>query len=119
MGHPCDTCTTGQAWIWFMVYLFFNLTFNMAVLWLTKYMSGTWASIGNILCGDLYGIFGQFSVFSGKPTQVMPLPEWLALILSSVAMWVYNIEDEMDVTGKSVYGVNSDLKNECKDSADV
>merc|ERR1712232_989305 len=100
-----SSCSADQAWLWFLVYLVFNVSFNVLMLWLTKYLSATWASIGNVLCGDLYGIFGQFDIFSGTGNKAMPLEQWLALILSSIAMWVYNIEDEVDVDGKSVYGV--------------
>merc|ERR1712083_663790 len=93
-----------------------NVTFNLILLWLTKYLSATWASIGNVLCGDLYGVFGQFSFINGSGSNWLPLEQWLALILSSIAMWVYNIEDEMDKTGKSVYGVQS--KDETKREQD-
>jgi len=100
------SCSTDQAWLWFLVYLLFNVSFNICMLWLTKYLSATWASIGNVLCGDLYGVFGQFGVISGGGSnQWMPLEQWLALAFSSVAMWVYNIEDEVGIDGKSVYGV--------------
>merc|ERR1711879_237036 len=109
--------TTGAAWVWFAVYLAFNVFFNLLMLWLTKYLSATWASIGNILCGALYGVFGQFGIFSGTSTKVMPLEQWLALILSSIAMWVYNIEDEVDMHGKTVYGVkNEGLQAKAKNS---
>jgi len=101
------SCTTDSAWTWFLVYLVFNVTFNLILLWLTKHLSATWASIGNVLCGDLYGVFGQFSFINGTGSKWLPLEQWLALILSSVAMWVYNIEDETDTTGKSIYGVAS------------
>jgi hypothetical protein len=100
-----DSCTTGVAWVWFAVYLLFNISFNLLMLWLTKYLSATWASIGSILCGDLYGVFGQFSIISGAGSKMMPLEQWLALILSSMAMWIYNMEDETNVDGGSVYGV--------------
>merc|ERR1712190_374144 len=107
-GHTeGDTCTTDSAWLWFIVYLIFNVTFNLILLWLTKHLSATWASIGNVLCGDLYDVFGQFSFINGSGSKWLPLEQWLALMLSSIAMWVYNIEDEMDSTGKSVYGVQS------------
>jgi hypothetical protein len=112
---PTDTsCSTGDAWVWFIMYLAFNVFFNLLMLWLTKYLSATWASIGNILCGDLYGVFGQFKIVSGSGSKWMPLEQWLSLILSSIAMWVYNIEDEMDIDGKSVYGVPKE-KEQLKD----
>jgi hypothetical protein len=107
-----SSCTTDAAWFWFVWYLAFNVLFNLMMLWLTKHLSATWAAIGNVLCGDLFGVFGQFSFFSGKSSGVMPLSEWLALFLSSIAMWIYNIEDEVDVDGKAVYGVKAVGKQE-------
>jgi len=104
------TCGEDSAWFWFMIYLLFNITFNVLMLWLTKYLSATWASIGNVLCGDLYGVFGQFSFVSGAGSKLMSLEEWLALSYSSVAMWVYNIEDEVDQNGEIVYGIPKDAE---------
>merc|ERR1712050_500797 len=112
------TCTTDSAWLWFIVYLIFNVTFNLILLWLTKHLSATWASIGNVLCGDLYGVFGQFSFINGSGSRWLPLEQWLALVLSSIAMWVYNIEDEMDSTGNSVYGVHSKDENKPQQAHD-
>lgn len=107
-----SSCTTDSAWLWFIWYLTFNVFFNLLMLWLTKYLSATWASIGNVLCGDLFGVFGQFGFVSGNATQVMPLAQWLSLALSSMAMWVYNIEDEVNADGKVVYGVPDGSKTE-------
>jgi len=113
-GHaPTPTqvsCTTDSAWLWFICFLCFNVFFNLLMLWLTKYLSATWASIGNVLCGDLFGIFGQFGFVSGSASRVMPLAQWLSLALSSMAMWVYNIEDEVNADGQVVYGVPNDSK---------
>merc|ERR1711879_995430 len=111
--------TTGTAWFWFTMYLAFNVFFNLFMLWVTKYLSATWASIGNILCGDLYGVFGQFRIVSGSGAKAMPLEQWLALILSSIAMWIYNIEDEVDIDGKSVYGVAKEKPHEQEGLADL
>jgi len=110
---PSDwSCTTDSAWFWFLWYLVCHVFFNLLMLWLTKHLSATWASIGNVLCGDLFGFFGQFSIVSGKASEVMPLAQWLGLALSSMAMWVYNIEDEIDADGKVVYGVQqADVKD--------
>jgi hypothetical protein len=106
-----NSCSADQAWLWFLVYLMFNVSYVVFMLWLTKYLSATWASIGSVLCGDLYGVLGQFGFISGGGrTQWMPLEQWLALSLSSVAMWVYNIEDEVGIDGQSVYGVTLEEK---------
>merc|ERR1712151_1447930 len=114
-----SSCSTGAAWVWFVVYLAFNVFFNLLMLWLTKYLSATWASIGNILCGDLYGVFGQFKVFSGTGSKIMPLEQWLALVLSSIAMWVYNLEDEVDIQAKTLEGEECQSDEGSQASLDV
>ena len=98
------SCSAEPAWAWFLIYLLFNVFFNLCLMWLIKRMSSTWAAIGAILCGNLGGIFSQFEIFSGKSAQMLSMEQWMALILSSIAMWVYNIEDEVDIHGQSVYG---------------
>eukprot|EP00931_Biecheleriopsis_adriatica_P056586 TRINITY_DN33533_c0_g1_i1.p1 TRINITY_DN33533_c0_g1~~TRINITY_DN33533_c0_g1_i1.p1 ORF type:complete len:527 (+),score=93.25 TRINITY_DN33533_c0_g1_i1:93-1583(+) len=97
------TCAQEPAWVWFMVYLLFNVFFNLLFMWLIKRLSGTWASIGSILCGNLCGIFGQFAFFAGDSAAPLSMEQWLALALSSLAMVVYNLEDEADTKGNSVY----------------
>eukprot|EP00435_Cladocopium_sp_Y103_P072072 s121_g39.t1 len=99
------TCSAEPAWLWFMMYLLFNVFFNLFFLWLIKRLSGTWASIGSILCGNLCGIFSQFELFAGPSAQKLTMEQWMALVLSSIAMWVYNIEEE-DTFG--VMGVDPD-----------
>jgi hypothetical protein len=97
------SCSTDAAWTWFMLFLLFNVSFNLILLWLMKYLSATWASVSSVLCGNLYGVFGQSALLAGKGAAPMPVEQWLALILSSMAMWVYNIEDEQNVDGTSAY----------------
>ncbi|CAJ1329966.1 unnamed protein product [Effrenium voratum] len=98
------TCDSEPAYLWFAAYLLFNVFFNLFFLWLIKRLSGTWASIGSILCGNLCGFFSQYEIFAGKSAAALTMEQWMALVLSSIAMWVYNIEDETDINGKSVYG---------------
>eukprot|EP01065_Artemidia_motanka_P040340 TRINITY_DN502_c0_g1_i1.p1 TRINITY_DN502_c0_g1~~TRINITY_DN502_c0_g1_i1.p1 ORF type:complete len:478 (+),score=155.98 TRINITY_DN502_c0_g1_i1:50-1435(+) len=99
------TCDAEPAWVWFAVYLGFNLTYNLLFLWLTKYLSATWASLGNVVCGNLYAVFNQWKLVGGDGYRTMTLEDWLALTYSTVAMWVYNVEDEVHKSGRSVYGV--------------
>mmetsp|Transcript_73641 Transcript_73641/g.193197 ORF Transcript_73641/g.193197 Transcript_73641/m.193197 type:complete len:527 (-) Transcript_73641:21-1601(-) len=98
------TCDGDPAWVWFIVYLLFNVFYNVFFNWLIKKLSGTWASIGSILCGNLCGILSQYAIFAGNSAELMNLEQWTALVLSSVAMWVYNVDDEVDVHGDSVWG---------------
>merc|ERR1711972_447811 len=67
---------------WFGLYLCFNLSFNILLLWLTKRMSATWAQIATVLCLDLTNILGQFRSFAGGGAKVMTLSDWLATILA-------------------------------------
>ncbi|CAJ1390845.1 unnamed protein product [Effrenium voratum] len=100
------TCDSEPAYLWFAAYLLLNVFFNLLFLWLIKRLSGTWAAIGSILCGNLGGFFSQYELFVGKSAAALTLEQWMALVLSSIAMWVYNIEDETDINGISVYGKN-------------
>ena len=103
------TCDAEPAWVWFGCYLLFNVFFNLFFLWLIKRLSGTWAAIGSILCGNLCGIFSQYEIFAGKSARKLTMEQWLALVLSSIAMWVYNIEEETDIDGNSVYAEKPQL----------
>ena len=98
------SCSAEPAWAWFATYLFFNVFFNLCLMWLIKHMSSTWAAIGTVLCGNLGGFFSQFEIFGGKSAQVLSMEQWMALILSTIALWVYNTQDEEDKHGQSVYG---------------
>jgi hypothetical protein len=96
-------CTTEPAIIWFAVYLAFNLSFNVLMLWLTKRMSAVWASIATVLCLDLTNIFSQFKPLMGNSAQIMTFEQWMATVLASVAMVVYNLEPERNKAGNTVY----------------
>jgi len=102
--HPGDeSCASGTMppIVWFGIYLCFNLTFNICLLWLTKQMSAMWAQIATTLCLDLTNIFSQFEFLMGKGAAVMSLSEWLATFLASVALWVYNVESESQRTASN------------------
>jgi len=83
---------------WFAVYLVFNLSFNICILWLTKFLSAMWANIATTLCLDLTNIFSQSSLLMGKGAQVMSLSDWIATSLASIALWTYNLEKETTVS---------------------
>ena len=103
-----EVCATagGSAAVWFLVYIAFNVSFNVLLLWLTKRMSGTWAQIGTVLCLDLASVFSQFSFLMGSEAEVLTLQQWFGLIIAGLAMWVYNLKDERDEDGFAVKGVH-------------
>eukprot|EP00929_Paragymnodinium_shiwhaense_P120067 TRINITY_DN91971_c0_g1_i1.p1 TRINITY_DN91971_c0_g1~~TRINITY_DN91971_c0_g1_i1.p1 ORF type:complete len:458 (+),score=45.16 TRINITY_DN91971_c0_g1_i1:86-1459(+) len=95
--HPGDeSCAEGglPPMVWFIYYMAFNASFNLLMTWLTKRMSATWAQIATVLCLDLTNIFSQFRFLAGGGAQVMTLSDWLATVLASVSLWVYNLEPE-------------------------
>jgi len=94
----------GSAATWFVVYLLFNVSFNVLLLWLTKRMSGTWAQVATVLCLDIASFFSQFRFLMGDEASPLRLEQYLALVVAAIAMWVYNLQDEVDVEGGLVKG---------------
>lgn len=96
--HPGDeSCASAHDFppiFWFVLYLMFNLSFNVLLLWLTKHISATWAQIATVLCLDLTNIFGQFRFIAGGGAQIMTMSDWLATVLASLSLWIYNLEPE-------------------------
>lgn len=95
--HGQEFCAAGggPAIKWFAIYLLFNLTFNVCLLWLTKRMSAVWAQIATTLCLDLTNIFSQYKAIVGDSARWMTISQWLATALASVALWTYNLEPEI------------------------
>jgi len=58
-------------------------------------LPGAWAVIADTAVGNLSGIMAQWSFIAGKSAQLLTLEQWLALLYSSVAVWVYNVEAEV------------------------
>jgi len=103
-GLITDTCEAEPAWAWFMIYLLFNVFYNLLMFWLIKRLSATWATIGVILCGNLCGVLSQYELFGGESAMALTFEQWLGLILASVSMWVYNLEPEVDTHEESTLG---------------
>jgi drug/metabolite transporter (DMT)-like permease len=94
-GGPASCeASGGTAMQWFVVYLFFNLSFNVLNLWLIKRISAVWAQIATTLCLCLTNIFSQWPLLVGKAAHLMTLSQWLATIMAAVALWTYNLESE-------------------------
>jgi len=96
--HPGDEACGqegGPAIKWFGIYLIFNLTFNVCLLWLTKQMSAVWAQIATTLCLALTNIFSQWQFMVGDSAQLMTLCQWLGTLMAAVALWTYNLEAEI------------------------
>jgi hypothetical protein len=100
--NPGDgTCAGVPApWVWIILYLAFNVTFNLALTWLTKRMSAAWAQVATVLCLNLCNIFSSLKFVMGSSAQPLTLYDWLGAILVSIALWVYNLEPEVIADGK-------------------
>ena len=97
----------GSAAEWFVVYLLFNVSFNVLLLWLTKRMSATWATIATVLCLDLTALFSMSPALMGEEAHPVTLEQYLGLLLAAVAMWVYNLQPEKDRDGRDVEGAHA------------
>jgi len=97
----------GSAFVWFMVYLVFNVSFNVLLLWLTKRMSATWATIATVLCLDLTCLFSMSRALMGDEAQSVTLEQYLGLLIAAIAMLVYNLRPELDKDGRQVEGVHA------------
>ena len=42
----------------------------------------------------------------GSEAEALTLQQWFGLVLAGIAMWVYNLRDELDADGFMVKGVN-------------
>ena len=97
----------GSAFVWFIVYLVFNVSFNVLLLWLTKRMSATWAAIGTVLCMDLTALLSMSPTLMGNEATPVTLEQYLGLLLAGIAMWVYNLQPELNAQGKPVEGADT------------
>jgi len=98
--HTC--VQSPPPWFWVILYLCFNITFNIALLYLTKRMTAVWAQIATVLCTNLCSIFSQYTLFAGDAATWMTPNDWLGLLLASIALWTYNLEAETKVDGGQV-----------------
>ena len=88
----CQTSPTG--WFWAGFYFFFNLAFNICLLFLTKSQSANWAQIATVLCLNLCSFLSQFKFLMGDAAEPMNYFDYMALALASLALWCYNLQKE-------------------------
>jgi len=96
MPQPGDeSCASSPSpFFWFFIYLFFCVSYQVLVVWLTKYLSTMWCTVAAVLCLDLTNVFSMIPFLAGGSSKVMSVDDWLATILASVAIWVYSMEKE-------------------------
>jgi len=107
----------GTAAYWFLWYLLFNCLFNILMLYLTKKMSATWATIGTVLCLDLTSVFGGVRFFMGSETQSVTLEQWVGLGVAGVGFWCYCLENEKGSSCDSNNTKNADDSSDASSEA--
>merc|ERR1712232_1142949 len=100
-GESDATCQTSPApYVWMILYLTFNVSFNMCMTWLTKRISAAWTQVATVLCLGLCNIFSTQQWIMGSSAEAMSCDDWLSVITVCVALWVYNLENETKACGK-------------------
>jgi hypothetical protein len=90
-----DACATSpNPLFWYCISTPIYILFNLARLWLTKRMSATWTTVATVLSLDLTIIFGGMPFIAGGSAETLSCSDWLATAMSSVALWIYNLEPE-------------------------
>eukprot|EP00928_Gymnodinium_smaydae_P007514 TRINITY_DN12698_c0_g2_i3.p1 TRINITY_DN12698_c0_g2~~TRINITY_DN12698_c0_g2_i3.p1 ORF type:complete len:349 (-),score=90.75 TRINITY_DN12698_c0_g2_i3:496-1542(-) len=91
-GPGDETCVTSPPpAVWFLLYLLFNIAFSVLILWLTKHMSAAWTLVAMVLCLDLTNVLGMVPIIAGGGAQTMEAKDWLATLLASLALLVYEL----------------------------
>jgi len=95
------TCgTSPPPYFWIIVYLLFNITFNLAMTWLVKKISAAWAQIATVVCLGMCNIFSTSKLIMGASAEPMSLDDWLGVVIVCISLWVYNLESEVSNYGK-------------------
>ncbi|GAB5359038.1 hypothetical protein AAMO2058_000510200 [Amorphochlora amoebiformis] len=108
----------GSAFIWFLAYLAFNVSFNVLFLWLSKRMSSTWAAVATVLCLDITSLLSMSKALQGDEAQMVTVEQYFGLVIAGVAMWVYNLDSEVYADGRDVAGHNLNGENDENTEAD-
>merc|ERR1712048_77032 len=82
-------------YFWIILYLIFNITFNMAMLWLVKRVSAVWAQIATVVCLGLVNVFSSFSFIMGDSANPLAPTDWVGVVIVCMALGVYNYLPEI------------------------
>eukprot|EP00931_Biecheleriopsis_adriatica_P061761 TRINITY_DN37154_c0_g1_i2.p1 TRINITY_DN37154_c0_g1~~TRINITY_DN37154_c0_g1_i2.p1 ORF type:complete len:426 (-),score=46.50 TRINITY_DN37154_c0_g1_i2:136-1413(-) len=119
-----EACATSPVpFFWFFIYLFFCVSYQVLVVWLTKYLSAVWVMVAAVLCLDLTNVLSMVPFLAGGSSAVMSVNDWLATILASVAIWVYSMQKEYtpppkDYGNECIYGTQDDEDSTASESPD-
>jgi len=70
-------------------------------------MSAAWAQIATVLCLDLTNIFSQSKVLMGSSAHPMSVGDWIGTALASIALFVYNLQPEINSISKQAVNNNA------------
>jgi hypothetical protein len=94
-GDVPSCVTSPPPWFYVILYFAFNATFNLCITWLTKRISAMWVQVATVLCLNLCNIFSAQKWLIGKNAEPMTGWDWAAAVIVSIALWVYNMEEEV------------------------
>ena len=98
-------CTqeSGSAAFWFLIYSIFNLSFNITLCWLTKYLSSTWTQVANVAVLVLSSLLSTSPALLGDRAQPITYEEGMGMAIGIIALWAYSVEDERTKDGSKQY----------------
>merc|ERR1712139_116366 len=97
-----STCSAANTppWVYVILYFTFNATFNLCITWLIKRISATWVQLATVLCLNLCNIFSTQHWIVGNNAEPMTGWDWAAAVVVSIALWVYNMQPEVQADNK-------------------
>lgn len=90
-GQSCDA---QNGMFWFMMYLLFNVWYNIFFFWLVRKCGPVWFQVGSMLCLGLTQVLTQFQWLMGERATALRFADWLSLFILVAGFWVYNLQKE-------------------------
>ena len=106
---PEDQCN--DVWAWFILFIFFNVVFNITLLKISKEVSGAFAAV---VSASVF-ILSDFLLMSEALTAApQPIEAWTAfgMIAVSIGVIMYGSKSELDKDGNEIKTVSSGASNE-------
>eukprot|EP01135_Chromosphaera_perkinsii_P002218 Nk52_evm4s221 gene=Nk52_evmTU4s221 len=100
-GTPDGPDQCNNVWEWFLLYIFFNLAFNITLLKISKEVSGAFAAVVSATVFILADFLFLSEDLAGT---VQPLQVWTVFGMIAVAMGVimYGSRSELDIEGNEI-----------------
>ena len=93
----------GSAAFWFLIYSIFNMSFNISLCWLTKYLSSSWTQVANVAVLVLSSLLSMSPALQGARAHPITYEEGMGMVIGIIALWAYSVEDERSKDGTKMY----------------